>query len=88
LTSQLKRELFAFAAPDQDKPVFAAAMTSQPFGQTKRDPLTVRLRAGPYSWAVQPFVLWDNDDSFDGIRVFSGRTQRVGDDRLRTIWLQ
>jgi hypothetical protein len=77
--SQPEGELFAFAAPDQDNLVFALAMAPQPFGQAECECLTVRLHAGPYSWTVQPFALRDNDDSSGGVRLFSGRAQRIGD---------
>jgi hypothetical protein len=79
LASQPEAELFAFAAPDEDKLVFALAIAPQVSGPTDR--LTVRLHAGAYSWTVQPLRLRDTNDSHDGVRLFSGRTQRVGADK-------
>jgi hypothetical protein len=79
--SRLEGELFAFAAPDQDDLVFALALAPQPFGQAEYERLTARLHAGPHSWMVRPFALRDNDNSSVGVRLFSGRAQRVGDDR-------
>jgi hypothetical protein len=82
LASQLEGELFAFAAPGEDKLVFALAMAPQVLGSTESDRLTLRLHAGSRSWAVQPFILGDSDKSHRDVSLFRGRVQRVGDDSL------
>lgn len=81
LASQPEAELFAFAAPDEDRLVFALAMALRVSGLAESDRIAVRLHAGAFSWTVQPFRLWDSNDSHDGVRLFAGRTRRVGDDR-------
>ena len=42
-TRHLAGDLFAFTAPDCPEVVFAVTLPPQPFGQTERDALTVRV---------------------------------------------
>jgi hypothetical protein len=67
-------DLFAFKAPGERDLVFALALSPNSFGRSERDPLTVRLHAGPSSWTVGPFALRDTQDVLsDRARIFSGR---------------
>ena len=67
-------DLFAFTPPTKRDLVFAVALSPKPFGQSERDPLTVRLHAGASSWMVGPFALQATQDLLsDGARLFSGR---------------
>lgn len=70
-------DLFAFTAPTKRDLVFALALSPRPFGQTERDPLTVRLFAGASSWMVGPFALQDTQKVLsDGACLFSGQVWR------------
>ena len=71
-------DLFAFRAPIKRDLVFALALSPRPFGQTERDPLTVRLHAGASSWMVGPFALQDTQDVLSGgSSLFSGQVWRT-----------
>jgi hypothetical protein len=74
LAGDPQADLFAFTAPGERDLVFALALYPRSFGQTERDPLTVRLHAGASFWTVGPFALQDTQDVLpDGTRLFSGR---------------
>ena len=77
-------DLFAFTAPTRRDLVFALALSPRPFGQTERDPLTVRLHAGDASWMVGPFALQDMQDVLsDGTCLFSGQVWRTAPNGVR-----
>lgn len=79
-------DLFAFTAPTKRDLVFALALCPKPFGQTERDPLTVRLHAGASSWMVGPFALQDTQDELsDGTCLFSGQVWRTASNGVRTM---
>lgn len=79
-------DLFAFTAPTKSDLVFALALTPRPFGQTERDPLTVRLHAGASSWMVGPFALQDTQDVLsDGTCLFSGQVWRTASNGVRAM---
>ena len=79
-------DLFAFTAPTKRDLVFALALSPSPFGQTERDPLTVRLHAGASSWMVGPFALQDTQDVLsDGTCFFSGQVWRTASNGVRSI---
>ena len=79
-------DLFAFTAPTKRDLVFALALSPRPFGQSERDPLTVRLYAGASSWIVGPFALLDTQKvSSGGARLFSGKVWRTPSNGGREI---
>ena len=79
-------DLFAFRAPTKRHVVFALALSPSPFGQTKHDPLTVRLHAGASSWMVGPFALQDTQGVWsDGTCLFSGEVWRTSSDGARAM---
>jgi hypothetical protein len=81
-----KGELFAFAAPGGRDLVFALALAPGSFGQSGRDPLTVRLYAGTASWTVGPFAFRDTYDVFsDGSHLFSGQVPGTGSNGDKTM---
>lgn len=72
-----QNDLFAFTAPTKRDLVFALALSPTPFGQSERDPLTVRLYAGASRWMVGPSALLDTQKvSSGGARFFSGQVWR------------
>ena len=79
-------DLFAFTAPTKRDLVFALALSPRPFGQTGRDPLTVRLHAGASTWMVGPFALQDSQTVLsDGTYLFSGKVRRTASNGFRTM---
>jgi hypothetical protein len=79
-------DLFAFTAPDGRDLVFALALSAKPFGQTERDPFTVRLHAGASSWTVGPFAFQDAQGVLsDGARLFSGQIWSTASDGDKTM---
>ena len=79
-------DLFAFTAPTERELVFALALSPRPFGQTERDPLTVRLHAGASTWMVGPFALQDAQDVLsDGTCLFSGQVWRTASNSARAL---
>jgi hypothetical protein len=81
-----KGELFAFTAQGGRDLVFALALAPEPFGQSERDPLTVRLYAGTASWTVGPFAFRDTYDVFsDGSHLFSGQVRGNGSNGDKTV---
>jgi hypothetical protein len=74
----LAGDLFAFTAPDRSEVVFAVTLPPQPFGQTERDPFTVRLYAGASTWTIGPFALLPTVGfAPNGGRIFSGKVQQL-----------
>jgi hypothetical protein len=79
-------DLFAFTAPTKRDLVFALALSPRPFGQTERDPLTVRLHAGSSSWMVGPFALRGTQDVLpDGTCLFAGQVWRTASNGVGEI---
>lgn len=79
-------DLFAFTAPTKRDLVFALALSPRPFGQTERDPLTVRVHAGAFSWMVGPFALQDTQDVLsDGTCLFSGQVLCTASNGVRAM---
>jgi hypothetical protein len=75
---RLSGDLFAFTAPDRPEVVFAVTLPAQPFGQTDREALTVRLHAGERSWTIGPFALVPTLGlSSNGVRFISGKVQQL-----------
>ena len=75
---RLSGDLFAFTAPDRPEVVFAVILPAQPFGQTDREALTVRLHAGESAWTIGPFALLPTVGlSSNGIRIFSGKVRQL-----------
>jgi hypothetical protein len=71
---RLAGDLFAFTAPDRPEVIFAVTLPPQPFGQTVRDALTVRLHAGASTWTIGPFALLPTVGfAPNGGRIFSGK---------------
>jgi hypothetical protein len=71
---RLAGDLFAFTAPDRPEVVLAVTLPPQPFGQTERDALTVRLLAGASTWTIGPFALPPTVGfAPNGGRIFSGK---------------
>jgi len=79
-------DLFAFTAPTKHDLVFALALSPRPFGQTEREPLTVRLHAGASCWMVGPFALQDSEDVLpDGTCLFTGQVRRTTSNGARAM---
>ncbi len=79
-------DIFAFTDPAKRDLVFALALSPRPFGQTERDPLTVRLHAGGSSWMVGPFALQGNQNVLsDGGCLFSGQVWRIASNGVRAM---
>jgi hypothetical protein len=77
-TRHLAGDLFAFTAPDRPEVVFAVTLPPQPFGQTERDALTVRLHAGGSTWTIGPFALIPTLGlSPTGVRFFAGKVRQL-----------
>jgi hypothetical protein len=77
-TRPLAGELFAFTALDRPEVVFAVTLPPQPFGQTERDALTVRLHAGGSTWTIGPFALIPTLGlSPTGVRFFAGKVRQL-----------
>jgi hypothetical protein len=78
IRQHLGGDLFAFIAPDRPEVVFAVTLPPQPFGQTERDALTVRLHAGASTWTIGPFALLRTVGfAPNGGRIFSGKVWQL-----------
>ena len=82
---EARGDLFAFTAPTKRELVFALALFPRPFGQTQRDPLTVRLHASDSSWIVGPALQDMQDVLADGTCLFSGQVWRTASDGVKTM---